>query len=242
MEKINTQRKSMRIFWARESQNHINNPRIDQIYDAYVLWYSTYKNQENITYSPIGKYLFREYIRKNGYKNAQPKKKYIEKKEKKEKGKEDKVLDPNLEIPDDILSQYIVINNSWVVIIKDVNMFQKHEVKGKRVCLFRGKYREDHYGVIDSLHFINHCQRIIPVLKDKTTNILKYFYPDQLLVSVEKNGNLSIILKDLLVADLRNDNKFVIWIKPNVSLYHEIKRISDIKGVDSVTLLELNII
>ena len=256
MERINYQRNSMRIFWSREKGNHIENPKIDQIYEKYKEWFennkglinslsSKCKRKGNVIisevvnqdYPPINKYLFRTYIRKNGYKNAQPKKKKVEKEKK--KVETEKPKDYNLLIPEEITNQYDVVDNQWVIVIKTPHLYKNNEIKGKRVCLFRGKFKEDWYGVVNSLHFVESYQRIIPIFKDKITDELLYFYPDQLCVIVEDNVNLSQVLKDFLIADIKNSNTYFIWIKPSVSLYYEINRISQINGIKEVNMIKI---
>lgn len=66
MQEINEERRIMRLFWTLNKKECLNIRSINEVYNKFC----EYTKKENITSKPINKYIFRTYIRKNGYCNS----------------------------------------------------------------------------------------------------------------------------------------------------------------------------
>jgi hypothetical protein len=72
MEVHNEQMNSVRHFWITKKSDCLNIRSIDEVFNIYVKYHSTYENGigEKYKCQPINKYKFRTFIRKNGYDNS----------------------------------------------------------------------------------------------------------------------------------------------------------------------------
>lgn len=78
------QMESMRAFWKIYKDECIRIRSIDDVFSKYVIYVNEIKVSQNFKYSPINKYIFRTFIRKNGYNNsAQDIEEFIKQKENK---------------------------------------------------------------------------------------------------------------------------------------------------------------
>jgi hypothetical protein len=87
MDKQIAQRKLATEFWEKNKEKCLTITSIDEVYNEFLKYYNENKND----YAPLNKYIFRTFIRKNGYCNSVSKsdleKVALKKKEKKEKKK-----------------------------------------------------------------------------------------------------------------------------------------------------------
>lgn len=73
MEKQNEQKRIMREFWKKNKERFAQIRSIDKVYEDYVSHLKELKSSDPnkpIITEPINKYIFRTYIRKNGYCNS----------------------------------------------------------------------------------------------------------------------------------------------------------------------------
>lgn len=90
MDKHREDRKNMKAFWNKHGERCMTIRSIDAVYEEYL----KYLKENNIT-STINRYIFRTYIRKNGYCNSGVEMKVKEKKQKKEKKVKIRVVEKN---------------------------------------------------------------------------------------------------------------------------------------------------
>ena len=72
MEVHNEQMASVRHFWITKKSECLNIRSIDEVFNIYKEYHSTYQNkaEEKYKFQPLNKYKFRAFIRKNGYDNS----------------------------------------------------------------------------------------------------------------------------------------------------------------------------
>lgn len=65
MQKENAQKELMRNWWNQHKSDYLLERSIDKVYEAFQSFATT-----TLEFPPINKYIFRTYIRKNGYNNS----------------------------------------------------------------------------------------------------------------------------------------------------------------------------
>jgi len=72
MEVHNEQMASVRHFWKTSQSECLNIRSIDEVFNIYANYHSTYENNagQKYKFQPLNKYKFRAFIRKNGYNNS----------------------------------------------------------------------------------------------------------------------------------------------------------------------------
>jgi hypothetical protein len=61
------QHSNVKLFWKNQKDECCQIKQIDKVYDMYVKYHI--ENKEN-KYNPMNRYIFRTFIRKNGYNNS----------------------------------------------------------------------------------------------------------------------------------------------------------------------------
>jgi hypothetical protein len=61
---------SVRTFWLKNKTECCSIRSIDEVYNKYVNFYKENKQKYNYIHTPMNKYIFRTFIRKNGYNNS----------------------------------------------------------------------------------------------------------------------------------------------------------------------------
>jgi hypothetical protein len=84
-------------FWKKNKEECCKIIKIDEVYDKYIIFHTENKEQKGYKYNPMNRYIFRTYIRKNGYCNSrtpeQQEKFEKEQQEKKLLAKQNKLLE-----------------------------------------------------------------------------------------------------------------------------------------------------